>query len=173
MYKHTLCFIRRNNELLMLNRNYDPVKGLWNGVGGKIENDETPLQSAIREIKEETNISVTSSQVHFKGIVTWNFDKVFTGGMYVYVIDLQKDYIYETPIKIDEGILDWKEISWLLSEYNYGVGEMITHFLPYVLHDSDVYEHKCVIENNKLVDYKCVTLNSFEDVYEYEAAKSL
>ncbi len=37
MYKHTLCFIKRNEEILMLNRKYDPVKGLWNGVGGKIE----------------------------------------------------------------------------------------------------------------------------------------
>lgn len=33
MYKHTLCFIKRNEEILMLNREYDPVKGLWNGVG--------------------------------------------------------------------------------------------------------------------------------------------
>ncbi len=35
MYKHTLCFIKRNEEILMLNREYDPVKGLWNGVGGE------------------------------------------------------------------------------------------------------------------------------------------
>ncbi|KZD52632.1 mutT/nudix family protein [Bacillus cereus] len=28
MYKHTLCFIKRNEEILMLNRKYDPVKGL-------------------------------------------------------------------------------------------------------------------------------------------------
>ncbi|MGX5575494.1 hypothetical protein ACWKTS_29890 [Bacillus toyonensis] len=33
MHKHTLCFIKRNEEILMLNREYDPVKGLWNGVG--------------------------------------------------------------------------------------------------------------------------------------------
>lgn len=26
MYKHTLCFIKRNEEILMLNREYDPVK---------------------------------------------------------------------------------------------------------------------------------------------------
>ena len=37
MYKHTLCFIKRNEEILMLNREHDPVKGLWNGVGGKID----------------------------------------------------------------------------------------------------------------------------------------
>lgn len=40
MYKHTLCFIKRNEEILMLNREYDPVKGLWNGVGGKIKREK-------------------------------------------------------------------------------------------------------------------------------------
>ncbi len=64
MYKHTLCFIKRNEEILMLNREYDPVKGLWNGIGGKIEKGETPLENAIREIKEETNIKVTYDQIY-------------------------------------------------------------------------------------------------------------
>ncbi|WP_237522584.1 NUDIX domain-containing protein, partial [Bacillus cereus] len=58
MYKHTLCFIKRNEEILMLNRKYDPVKGLWNGVGGKVEKGETPLENAIREIKEEAATAV-------------------------------------------------------------------------------------------------------------------
>ncbi len=53
MYKQTLCFIRRNDELLMLNREYKPTLGLWNGVGGKIEGNETPLECVIREVKEE------------------------------------------------------------------------------------------------------------------------
>lgn len=37
MYKQTLCFIRKSDELLMLNREFEPAQGLWNGVGGKIE----------------------------------------------------------------------------------------------------------------------------------------
>ncbi|SCB68392.1 Uncharacterized protein BWGO95_02532 [Bacillus mycoides] len=40
----------------MLNREYDPVKGLWNGVGGKIEKGETPLENAIPvDIRELQN----------------------------------------------------------------------------------------------------------------------
>ncbi len=47
----------------MLNREYAPAKGLWNGVGGKIKSGETSLESVIREIKEETGIDVKSNQI--------------------------------------------------------------------------------------------------------------
>lgn len=55
--------------------------------------------------------------------------------MYVYLIELLNEFTYHTPKKVSEGILDWKEISWILSDYNYGVGEMIPNFLPELLHN--------------------------------------
>ncbi len=36
MYKYTICFIRKGNKILLLNRNKKPNMGMWNGVGGKI-----------------------------------------------------------------------------------------------------------------------------------------
>ncbi|WP_259417698.1 NUDIX hydrolase [Bacillus toyonensis] len=153
MHKHTLCFIKRNEEILMLNREYDPVKGLWNGVGGKIEPGETPLASAIREIKEETDIDVKQNQIQFKGIVKWE-DSSYPGGMYVYVVELQNEVTYDTPKKVSEGILDWKSVSWILSDYNYGVGEMLPKLLPEVLHNEFILEHNFVLSNHKLIDYR-------------------
>ncbi|AXK18635.1 DNA mismatch repair protein MutT [Bacillus toyonensis] len=153
MHKHTLCFIKRNEEILMLNREYDPVKGLWNGVGGKIEPGETPLASAIREIKEETDIDVKQNQIQFKGIVKWE-DFSYSGGMYVYVVELQNEVTYDTPKKVSEGILDWKSVSWILSDYNYGVGEMLPKLLPEVLHNEFILEHNFVLSNHKLIDYR-------------------
>lgn len=143
MHKHTLCFIKRNEEILVLNREYDPVKGLWNGVGGKIEPGETPLASAIREIKEETNIDVKLNQIQFKGIIKWE-DSSYSGGMYVYVIELQNEVTYNTP----------KKVSWILSDYNYGVGEMLPKLLPEVLHNEFILEHNFVLSNHKLIDYR-------------------
>ncbi|EJV72292.1 hypothetical protein BWGOE5_25920 [Bacillus mycoides] len=124
MYKHTLCFIKRNEEILMLNREYDPVKGLWNGVGGKIE-------------KGETNIDVEQNQIQFKGIIKWE-DFLYFGRIYVYVIELPYEFTYDTPKKVSEGILDWKIVSWILSDYNYGAGEMIPKFLPEVLNNEAI-----------------------------------
>ena len=37
--------------------------GKWNGVGGKIEEGENPLQAMTREIKEETNLDITKDQL--------------------------------------------------------------------------------------------------------------
>ncbi len=56
--------------------------------------------------------------------------------------------------KVSEGILDWKEISWILSDYNYGVGEMIPKFLVEVLHNEFILEHNFILSNHKLINYR-------------------
>jgi 8-oxo-dGTP diphosphatase len=154
MYKQTLCFIRRNDELLMLNREYKPTQGLWNGIGGKMELDETPLECIIREVKEETDIDIAEYQIMDKGIVTWEVDSFYMGGMYVYVVDVDEGFDYKTPKKVEEGILDWKKISWLLEDKNFGAGEMIPHYLPNILFGEEKYHHFCVIKNAKLMKYE-------------------
>lgn len=44
------------NVLLVEKQKPDWQKGRWNGIGGKIELDETPLQAMQREFLEETSI---------------------------------------------------------------------------------------------------------------------
>ena len=154
MYKQTLCFVRRNNELLMLNRENKPTQGLWNGVGGKIEENETPMECIVREVKEETNIDISTYEVIDKGVISWEVDDSYVGGLYVYLVDIEDDYIYQTPKRTDEGILDWKKITWLLGDVNFGVGEMIPHYLPNILNGKDYCNHFCVIRNKKLISYE-------------------
>ncbi|MEC5425798.1 8-oxo-dGTP diphosphatase [Virgibacillus sp. C22-A2] len=156
MYKHTLCFIKKKDKILMLNRKYSPLKGLWNGVGGKIDEGETETQCVIREVKEETEIDVSIEQIKYKGIITYEFDNSFKGGIHIYLVDIPNEYEYLTPKTTDEGILDWKEITWLLSEDNYGVDVMIPRLLPTLIIDPNEYQHNFVIENNDIKEY---TLN--------------
>lgn len=154
MYKQTLCFIRRNDELLMLNRENKPTQGIWNGVGGKIDENETPMECIIREVKEETNIDINTYDVIDKGVISWEVDDSYVGGLYVYWVDIEDNYDYQTPKKTDEGILDWKKITWLLEDKNFGVGEMIPHYLPSLINNEGYYNHFCVIRNKILVSYE-------------------
>lgn len=117
----------------MLNRNNAPTMGIWNGVGGKIDAGEDAKISIQREIEEETGIMVELEEIVEKGIVTWHEGDIDYGGMYVYLAKVPNDLAYDTPIVTDEGILDWKEINWILDKNNDGVGECIPHFLPMLL----------------------------------------
>ena len=47
----------KDNYILILKRNKEPYKGCWGLQGGKVEENETPQDAAIREVFEETNIS--------------------------------------------------------------------------------------------------------------------
>ncbi|QQZ08609.1 NUDIX hydrolase [Heyndrickxia vini] len=157
MFKYTICFIKKGHELLMLNRHKPVWMGIWNGVGGKIEKGETPLEGVLREIDEETGLQI--EKIEYKGTVTWMVDGKDAGGMYAFVAELPETYDYYTPIKTDEGILDWKDINWVLHPENLGMAN-VKYFLDKLLYDSSVYEHHFVYEKGEVVDFKSVGINS-------------
>ncbi|WNR43324.1 NUDIX hydrolase [Paenibacillus roseipurpureus] len=150
MISYNICFIKRNNEILLLNRNFKPWMGCWNGVGGKIESDESPRDSMIREIYEETNMKEYDLQ--FKGLITWKVDESDLGGMYLYVAEVHDQFIYETPIKTDEGLLDWKPISWIIDPNNIGIAANIPITIEMILNDSSSYDHHCIYAKGKLIE---------------------
>jgi 8-oxo-dGTP pyrophosphatase MutT (NUDIX family) len=50
----TVCFLRRENQILLAIKARHIGEGCWNGYGGGIEAGESPRQAAVRELKEET-----------------------------------------------------------------------------------------------------------------------
>ncbi|MFB9324393.1 NUDIX domain-containing protein [Paenibacillus aurantiacus] len=154
MFRYTIAFIRRGNDVLMLNRNAAPNMGLWNGVGGKLEQGETPLVNIVREIEEETGLSIEASQLRFAGIVTWTSEEG-SGGMYAFVAELPLDAdVFEGPVGTREGILDWKSPEWLCHPRNYGVVSNAPHFLPYMLEHQTPAEHHFTYSNDQLTAYE-------------------
>lgn len=82
--------------------------------------------------------------------------------MYVYLVTLPQYYSYPTPKKVAEDLLDWKKISWLLDEANYGLDEIIPHILPKILDDSKTLEHRGGIHNNKMIQYEYKELENIK-----------
>lgn len=55
--------VNAKNEVLVTQRPADKsYKGYWEFPGGKRENNETPYQTLVRELKEELNVDVLSGQ---------------------------------------------------------------------------------------------------------------
>ena len=64
-----IAYYHNNDWLfLLLKRSNDKIyPGIWQGVTGKIDNDEEPYKAALRELKEETNLTPQKM---------WTIDKV-------------------------------------------------------------------------------------------------
>lgn len=124
--------------------------GAWNGVGGKIRDNETPLECIKREIHEETSICVEMDRIKEKGILTWERFEALGNGLYMFLVDLPDDFILETPMKVDEGILDFKPIEWIVDFNNEGIAKNIPHFLPTLLNEETNYHFHCVFGEKHL-----------------------
>ncbi|MEA1973418.1 MAG: 8-oxo-dGTP diphosphatase, partial [Candidatus Cloacimonadota bacterium] len=103
----TLCYVQYENKVLMLHRNKrenDYHKGKYNGLGGKFEDGESPEECAIREVKEESGLTVRNPI--FSGFITFpKFDKVNDWYVFVYRF---KDFSGEIEENY-EGSLEWVE----------------------------------------------------------------
>lgn len=104
MKNTTLCYIEKDGKYLMLHRikkvndeNHDK----WIGVGGKFEAEESPEDCLLREVKEETGLTLLEYQ--YRGIVTFVSDEWGTEYMHLFTATG-----YEGEMKnCDEGELVW------------------------------------------------------------------
>lgn len=71
----TLCLLKRNDEILLAMKKRGFGEGKYNGVGGKINDGETPELAMIRETQEE--ISVTPIKYENVGFI--EFDEYYKG----------------------------------------------------------------------------------------------
>jgi ADP-ribose pyrophosphatase YjhB (NUDIX family) len=64
------CFVSAGTGVLLCRRAIEPAKGRWSLPGGFLENGETLEQAAVREIIEETGVSVRPQELVFYGATT-------------------------------------------------------------------------------------------------------
>lgn len=64
----SLCYVIRDGKVLLLKRCRPPHVGLWSPPGGKMMMGESPQECAIREIVEETGLTIV--QPRLRAILT-------------------------------------------------------------------------------------------------------
>jgi len=109
------------DKVLMCKRHKDPYKGLYNLVGGKIEEGENGLAAAYRELQEETGISEGDIKLAHLMDFTYHVGN-FWGErccVEVYVGSLER----VLPVKGDEKELVWLPVSENFFDSNRFAGE--------------------------------------------------
>ena len=104
MKSTTLCYITRGNEVLMLHRTKkegDMNKDKWLGIGGKLEENESPDACLCREALEETGLTLTAWKC--RGVVTFLSNRYEGEYMYLFTADGFEGQLKEC----DEGDLQW------------------------------------------------------------------
>ena len=145
MINSTLCYIEKDGKYLMLHRKGkkdDCNEGKWIGVGGKLEENESPDECLVREVKEETGYTLTSYR--FRGVVTFVSDIYETEYMFLYTAT---EFEGE-QIECDEGELHWVEKEKILS-LSLWEGDRV--FLQYLFDDKDVFSLKLTYQGDTLI----------------------
>lgn len=104
-------YIIHKNKLLMFKRSEAKKKfpGWWALPGGHIDEDEDPLKAAIREVKEETGVNVSSDQVKLKAVAMHHHldrKEMYVAFAFLAHIDMEPQLASEN----DEGSSHWVEI---------------------------------------------------------------
>ena len=91
-------------------QNKDSFPGKFDtSSAGHIQAGDEPLESALRELKEELGISAVPEQLHFAGTFPISFAKEFHGKMFRDE-EIAFVYIFKEPVNTDELILQTEEV---------------------------------------------------------------
>ncbi|MCJ7842834.1 NUDIX domain-containing protein [Lederbergia sp. NSJ-179] len=103
-YNVLMIYSNDMKSLLMCKRLREPYKGLSNFVGGKIEDGETGMEAAYRELFEETSISKADVTLHHVMDFTYYFHHCYVE---VYVGRLKQNFL----VSGDENELYWSDLN--------------------------------------------------------------
>ena len=106
MRNTTLCYLEQDDAYLMLHRvtkKNDLNHDKWIGVGGKFEPFESPEDCLLREVQEETGLTLTSYRC--RGVVTFLLGEL-TEYMFLYTADAWTGTLVKDAAR-NEGILEW------------------------------------------------------------------
>ncbi|MBR7074155.1 MAG: 8-oxo-dGTP diphosphatase [Oscillospiraceae bacterium] len=146
MRNTTLVHLERDGKYLMLHRvkkEHDENHDKWVGIGGKFEPGESPEDCALREVREETGLTVRSWA--YRGIVTFVSDEWGTEYMHLF-----HSADFEGSVKdCDEGVLEWVDKQAL---YDLPIWEGDKIFLRLLNEDRPFFSLKLRYQGDRLME---------------------
>ena len=140
----TLCYIERDGSYLMLHRvkkERDPNRGKWIGVGGGLEENESPEDCVRREVTEETGLTLLRPVL--RSVVTFVMDGGEEEIMFLFTCS---DFTGTVRGDCDEG-----ELAWIPKSAVYGLelweGDRV--FLSRIAQDAPFFTLKLVYDRNE------------------------
>lgn len=100
----TLCYIERDDAYLMMHRvkkERDINRDKWIGVGGHFEEGESPEECLLREVMEETGLTLTDYRL--RGVITFMTDTYPAEYMFLYTAEGFTGILHAC----NEGELEW------------------------------------------------------------------
>lgn len=143
----TLCYIEKDDCYLMMHRiskKNDVNAGKWIGVGGHFEENESPEDCLLREVYEETGLTLT--QYRLRGIITFISKGFGCEYIHLYTADAFDGTLTED---CNEGILKWIPKSDI-SHLNLWEGDKI--FLKLLLETQSFFSLKLVYDGDALTE---------------------
>lgn len=142
--KAVRCYLIKGNKIVAICNKDDKVSnknGFYDIAGGKIEEGETPMQAAIREMKEETGLVISNLKEKGKMIIEYPH-RIFD-----FTIFTTKE-CEGTPQDFEENSSEWIEIDELLQKEKLLPNSLIlSRFFRRAL-----LENNCTFEMNIVVD---------------------
>ena len=145
MRNTTLCYLEQDGQYLMLHRvkkSHDVNHGKWIGVGGKFEFQESPEDCLLREVREETGLTLKSWR--YRGIVTFVYNDDEAEYMHLFTADGWTGTLRDCA----EGELRW--VPWdEVGKLNLWEGDRI--FLALLARDEPFFSLKLTYRGDDLV----------------------
>jgi len=151
----TDVFVICQGELLMIQRSMEKkaFPGFWLVPGGHIELGEDPGSCAIRELKEETGIKISASDLHLTYIAMHrHLDRA--EDYYVFAFKVLLRNKPATLTHTTEGILKWIKIAQLSQMAN--IFAPVKYYFPHVLKD----ENKTLFNRSEWKNAKLIRILS-------------
>lgn len=138
----TLLFVVRDGRILLIHKKRGIGAGKINGPGGKIDPGETPIEAAIREVREE--VGVVASGVAPAGELWFDFLDGTAIHCTVFIAD---DYEGE-PVETDEAVPLWFDVDDIPFERMWADDEL---WFPHLLAGRR-FEGRAIFDDEDLLD---------------------